>query len=111
MSRSTAVSASGNIALNASTGNITFTGTLPIANGGTNTNSNGTGALNDENRHVLYAPVGFAQDSFEPGRVLPLGMGHIGSVPPIPVPTPNGVINVNVHVANLTCMGCQINLF
>src|SRR5205814_558884 len=26
---------------------------------------------------------------------------------PIPVPTPNGTINVNVHVANLTCMGCH----
>jgi hypothetical protein len=54
-----------------------------------------------------FAPVGLAQDTFEPGRVLPLGLGHIGSVPAIPVPTPAGVINVNVHVAQLTCMGCH----
>jgi hypothetical protein len=55
----------------------------------------------------FLAPVGLAEDTFEPGRVLPLGMGHIASDPAIPVPTPNGVVNVNVHVANLTCMGCH----
>jgi hypothetical protein len=54
-----------------------------------------------------FAPVGFAQDTLEPGKVLPLGLGHIGSVPAIPVPTPAGVVNVNVHVAQLTCMGCH----
>src|SRR5262249_18089842 len=55
----------------------------------------------------FMATVGLAQDTFEPTRVLPLGVGHIGSDPAIPVPTPNGVVNVNVHVVNLTCMGCH----
>lgn len=38
-----AVSGSGNIAVNATTGNITFTGTLPVANGGTGITALGTG--------------------------------------------------------------------
>src|SRR5207237_9765213 len=54
-----------------------------------------------------FAAVGLAQDTLEPGRVLPLGLGHIGSDPAIPVPTPAGVVNVNVHVAQITCMGCH----
>jgi hypothetical protein len=54
-----------------------------------------------------FASVGFAKDDFEPGRVLPLGMGQIGSTPAIPVPTPNGVINLNVRVAAMTCAGCH----
>jgi hypothetical protein len=40
-----AVSASGNIALNSTTGNITFTGTLPIASGGTGITSYTVGDL------------------------------------------------------------------
>src|SRR5260370_38273318 len=34
-------------------------------------------------------------------------MGPIGSDPAIPVPTPVGTVNVNVHVAQLACMGCH----
>ncbi len=55
----------------------------------------------------FMSTVGLAQDTFEPTRVLPLGLGHIGSQPAIPVPTPTGTVYVNVHVANLTCMGCH----
>jgi hypothetical protein len=54
-----------------------------------------------------FRNVGLDDDTFEPGRVLPLGMGHIPSNPPIPVPTPVGVVQLNVHVANLTCAGCH----
>jgi mono/diheme cytochrome c family protein len=54
-----------------------------------------------------FAPVGFAEDTLEAGRVLPLGVGHLGSNPPVPVPTPAGTINVNVHVVQLTCAGCH----
>jgi hypothetical protein len=56
---------------------------------------------------AFFAPVGLAQDTLQPGRVLPLGMGFSGSTPAIPVPTPSGTINVNVNVAALTCMGCH----
>jgi processive rubber oxygenase RoxA-like protein len=54
-----------------------------------------------------FNTVGLGPDTLQPGRVLPLGLGHIASQPAIPVPTPQGTINVNVHVANLTCMGCH----
>jgi hypothetical protein len=50
-----------------------------------------------------FAPVGFAQDPFEPYRVLPLGLGYAGSTPA--VTTPAGPVNVNV--VTLTCMGCH----
>ncbi len=50
-----------------------------------------------------FAPVGLHQDTYEPTRVLPLGLGFIGSEPA--VPTPYG--NVNVNVVALTCMGCH----
>ncbi len=50
-----------------------------------------------------FAAVGFAKDDLEPGRVLPLGLGYIGSSPAIP--TPAGPVNVNV--VNLTCAGCH----
>jgi hypothetical protein len=50
-----------------------------------------------------FAAVGFAQDPYEPGRALPLGLGYAGSTPA--VPTPAGPVNVNV--VTLTCMGCH----
>jgi hypothetical protein len=50
-----------------------------------------------------FAPVGFAQDPYEPYRALPLGLGYAGSTPA--VPTPIGPVNVNV--VTLTCMGCH----
>jgi cytochrome c5 len=50
-----------------------------------------------------FAPVGLAQDTLEPGRVLPLGLGFMPSQPAIA--TPAGPVNVNV--VQLTCMGCH----
>jgi hypothetical protein len=50
-----------------------------------------------------FAAVGFAQDPYEPWRVLPLGLGYAGSTPA--VSTPAGPVNVNV--VTLTCMGCH----
>ncbi len=50
-----------------------------------------------------FAPVGFAKDTYEPSRVLPLGLGFAPSSPAIP--TQAGPVNVNV--VNLTCMGCH----
>jgi hypothetical protein len=50
-----------------------------------------------------FAPVGLAQDTLEPGRVLPLGLGFMPSQPA--VATPAGPVNVNV--VQLTCMGCH----
>jgi mono/diheme cytochrome c family protein len=50
-----------------------------------------------------FASVGFAQDPYEPLRVLPLGLGYAGSTPA--VQTPAGPVNVNV--VTLTCMGCH----
>jgi hypothetical protein len=66
-----AVSASGNIALNSTTGNITFTGTLAVANGGTGATTftsngvlygNGTGAVQataaGTSGYLLYSNAG-----------------------------------------------------
>ncbi len=50
-----------------------------------------------------FAPVGFAEDTLEPGRVLPLGLGYAASEPA--VPTPAGPVNINV--VQLTCAGCH----
>jgi Cytochrome C oxidase, cbb3-type, subunit III len=47
--------------------------------------------------------VGLAQDTLEPTRVLPLGLGFTGSQPAIT--TAAGPVNVNV--VQLTCMGCH----
>ena len=50
-----------------------------------------------------FAPVGFAKDTYEPSRVLPLGLGFAPSEPAIP--TQAGPVKINV--VNLTCMGCH----
>lgn len=50
-----------------------------------------------------FAPVGLGQDTLEPGRVLPLGLGYAASQPAIP--TPGGPVNINV--VQLTCAGCH----
>ncbi len=50
-----------------------------------------------------FAPVGLHADTYEPTRVLPLGLGFMGSEPA--VPTPYGPVKVNVVA--LTCMGCH----
>ncbi len=50
-----------------------------------------------------FGPVGLGEDTLEPGRVLPLGLGYAPSQPPIP--TANGPVNINV--AQLTCAGCH----
>jgi hypothetical protein len=49
------------------------------------------------------APLGFGPDTLEPGRVLPLGLGHTPSNPPLQ--TPNGPVRLGV--VNLTCMACH----
>jgi cytochrome c5 len=51
----------------------------------------------------FFAPVGLAQDTLEPGRVLPLGLGFLPSQPAIQT----AVGPVNVNVVQLTCMGCH----
>ena len=50
-----------------------------------------------------FAPVGLGEDTLEPSRVLPLGLGYAPSQPPIP--TQFGPVNINV--AQLTCAGCH----
>lgn len=50
-----------------------------------------------------FAPVGFAEDTLEPTRVLPLGLGYAPSEPAIP--TQAGPVNLNV--VQLTCAGCH----
>jgi hypothetical protein len=50
-----------------------------------------------------FAPVGLAEDTLEPGRVLPLGLGYAPSEPAIP--TAAGPVNINV--VQLTCAGCH----
>jgi mono/diheme cytochrome c family protein len=49
-----------------------------------------------------FAPVGLSEDTLEPGRVLPLGLGNTGS----PVVIPGGP-TYTIQVAQLTCMGCH----
>lgn len=49
-----------------------------------------------------FASVGFTQDTLEPGRVLPLGLGYAASST---VTTPAGPVDVNV--VQLTCAGCH----
>jgi cytochrome c5 len=49
------------------------------------------------------APQGFGPDPFEPGRVLPLGLGHAPSNPPLQ--TPSGPVRMGI--VNLTCMACH----
>jgi mono/diheme cytochrome c family protein len=50
-----------------------------------------------------FAPVGLGEDTLEPGRVLPLGLGYAASQPPIP--TAAGPVNLNM--VQLTCAGCH----
>ena len=50
-----------------------------------------------------FAPVGFGEDPFEPGRFLPLGFGFTGSSPAVPTP----VGPVHVQVVALSCIGCH----
>jgi cytochrome c5 len=50
-----------------------------------------------------FAPVGLGEDTLEPGRVLPLGLGYAASEPAIP--TAAGPVNLNV--VQLTCAGCH----
>ena len=49
-----------------------------------------------------FTAVGLDADPYEPGRVLPLGLGYSGA-PAIPTP----VGPVKVQVVTLTCMGCH----
>jgi mono/diheme cytochrome c family protein len=57
---------------------------------------------------AYMANVGFAKDPYEPARVLPLGLGFMGSNPPITVPiSATATVDVHVQVAQLTCMGCH----
>ncbi len=51
-----------------------------------------------------FGPVGLGQDTLEPGRVLPLGLGYAPSEPAIPTPQ-FGPVNINV--VQLTCAGCH----
>ena len=50
-----------------------------------------------------FAPVGLGEDTLEPSRVLPLGLGYAPSEPAIQTPT--GPVNINV--VQLTCAGCH----
>lgn len=49
-----------------------------------------------------FARVGFTEDTLEPGRVLPLGLGY---APSATFQTPAGPVDLNV--AQLTCAGCH----
>ncbi len=50
-----------------------------------------------------FAVLGLANDPYDPGAVLPLGLGHIRGANP--VPTPAG--NVHLRVVGLTCATCH----
>lgn len=55
----------------------------------------------------FFAPVGLMQDTFNPERTLPLGLGHSNSGTIIPVPVGDNTINVDIRSAQLSCMGCH----
>ena len=50
-----------------------------------------------------FAKLGLGVDPFDPGKVLPLGLGYTSIKPP--VDTPLGP--VDLQVVNLTCIGCH----
>ncbi len=50
-----------------------------------------------------FAVLGLANDPYDPGAVLPLGLGHIRGANP--VPTPAG--NVHLRVVGMTCATCH----
>jgi hypothetical protein len=49
-----------------------------------------------------FARVGFTEDTLEPGRVLPLGLGYAATAT---IPTQAGPVDLNI--AQLTCAGCH----